>query len=107
MLRVSIMTATSQNTKTTKITTIKLDESTKSRLQALANARERTPHWLILKAISEYVEREEKQETFRLSAIAIYEHYCETGLHVTHAEADAWLAKLEAGEDSEPPVCHD
>ncbi len=97
------MAVTSQ---TTKPTTIKLDELTKSRLQSLANARERTPHWIILKAISEYIEREEKQEAFRLNAIVAHEHYCETGLHLTHEEADAWLTKLESGEDSEPPPCH-
>lgn len=30
----------------------------------------------------------------------------ETGLHVTHAQADAWLAQLAAGVDQEPPECH-
>jgi hypothetical protein len=25
---------------------------------------------------------------------------------VTAEEADAWLAKLEAGEDAKPPECH-
>jgi predicted transcriptional regulator len=28
------------------------------------------------------------------------------GLHVTSEEADDWLAKLEAGQDAEPPECH-
>lgn len=32
--------------------------------------------------------------------------YQVTGLHVTVEEADAWLAKLEAGQDIEPPECH-
>ena len=27
-------------------------------------------------------------------------------VHVTAEEADAWLAKLEAGEDADPPSCH-
>jgi hypothetical protein len=29
-----------------------------------------------------------------------------TGLHVTAGEADAWLARLEDGEDVETPECH-
>jgi hypothetical protein len=28
------------------------------------------------------------------------------GLHVTAVEADAWLARLEAGENAEAPECH-
>ena len=32
--------------------------------------------------------------------------YQATGLHITMEEADAWLAKLEAGQDVEPPECH-
>jgi hypothetical protein len=29
-----------------------------------------------------------------------------TGLHVTAEEADAWLAKLEAGKRAGIPKCH-
>jgi len=35
-----------------------------------------------------------------------WEAYQQTGLHLTGEEADAWLAKLEAGEDVEIPSCH-
>jgi len=38
--------------------------------------------------------------------IRAWDTYQETGLHVTHAEADAWLAKLAASDDREPPECH-
>ena len=40
------------------------------------------------------------------AAIAAWDAYKATGLHVTHVEADAWLAQLEAGNEVEPPVCH-
>lgn len=40
-------------------------------------------------------------------AIRAWEAYLDSGQHVTHAEADAWLAQLEAGNDIEPPECHD
>ncbi len=43
----------------------------------------------------------------QFDAIRAWEAYQASGLHVTHAEADAWLAQLEAGNDIEPPVCHD
>ncbi|MBC7162511.1 MAG: transcriptional regulator [Immundisolibacter sp.] len=57
-------------------------------------------------AISQYVEREEKREAFRQDGINAWNEYQITGLHVTVEEADAWLAKLEAGQDIEPPECH-
>lgn len=87
-------------------TTIKIDTDTKERMKRLAEARHRTSHWMILEAIRQYVEREEKREAFRQDGIRAWNEYQATGLHVTLAEADAWLAKLEAGEDVEPPACH-
>ncbi len=87
-------------------TTIKIDQDTKERVKRLAEARHRTPHWLILDAVRQYVDREEKRETFRQDGIRAWNAYRETGLHVTQAEADAWLVKLEEGQDATPPECH-
>lgn len=44
---------------------IKIDEDTKARMKRLADARHRTPHWLMREAIAQYVDREEKREAFR------------------------------------------
>lgn len=88
-------------------TSLKLDVEIKERVQRLASARRRSPHWLMREAIEEYVEREEKREQLRHDALAAWSHYQATGLHVTSEEADAWLAKLEAGKDAAPPRCHD
>lgn len=85
---------------------IKIDEDTKARLKHLADARHRTPHWLMREAIAQYVEREEKREAFRQDTLKAWEDYRTTGLHVTADEADAWLAQLEQGNDIEPPPCH-
>ena len=49
---------------------------------------------------------EEKREKFRQEGIRAWNAYRETGLHVTQAEADAWLTKLEEWQDAEPPECH-
>jgi predicted transcriptional regulator len=86
-------------------TSLKLDAKIKQRVRRLASARRRSPHWLMREAIEEYVEREEKRERFRQDALAAWDHYQITGLHVTADEADAWLAKLEAGKNSAPPKC--
>lgn len=87
-------------------TTIKIDQTTKERMQRLAEARHRSSHWMILEAIRQYVDREEKREVFRQDGIKAWNEYRATGLHLTLEEADAWLAKLEAGEDVKPPECH-
>ncbi|HLM79810.1 MAG TPA: CopG family ribbon-helix-helix protein [Terriglobales bacterium] len=87
-------------------TSLKLDGEIKERIQRLASVRRRSPHWVMREAIEQYVEREEKREKFRQDALAAWTHYQTTGLHVTAEEADAWLAKLEAGKDAAPPKCH-
>jgi len=46
------------------------------------------------------------REAFRQDGTRAWEAYQATGLLVTHVEADAWLEKLEAGNDVEPPKCH-
>jgi predicted transcriptional regulator len=88
-------------------TSLKLDPETKARLLKLAHARRRSSHWLMREAIEQYVEREERREQFRQDALAAWAEYQATGLHVSAEEADAWLARLEAGEDAEPPECHE
>ncbi|MBN8507472.1 MAG: ribbon-helix-helix protein, CopG family [Burkholderiales bacterium] len=85
---------------------IKIDAETKERVKRLADARQRSPHWLMREAIRQYVEREEKREAFRQNALQAWQDFQARGLHVSQKEADAWLARLEAGKDAEPPECH-
>ena len=87
-------------------TSVKLDSDIKDRVRRLAAARQRSAHWLMREAIEQYVQREEQREQMRQDALAAWKEYQATGLHVTAEEADAWLAKLEAGEDVDPPTCH-
>lgn len=88
-------------------TSLKLDAEIKARVQKLATARRRSSHWLMREAIEQYVEREERREELRRDALAAWTDYQATGQHVTAEEADSWLARLEAGEDVEPPSSHD
>ena len=90
----------------TRPVAIKIDADTMERVKRLADARQRSPHWLMREAIRQYVEREEKREAFRQSAVQAWNDFRADGLHATQREADAWLAKLEAGKDAEPPECH-
>ncbi|MBK5971313.1 MULTISPECIES: CopG family ribbon-helix-helix protein [Thiorhodovibrio] len=85
---------------------IKIDEDIKARLKRLAEARQRTSHWLMREAITQYVDREERRESFRQDSLQAWEAFRSTGLHVTAEEADGWLTTLEQGDDVEPPECH-
>lgn len=91
---------------TTSTTSLKLSPEIKDRVQRLAAARRRSAHWVMREAVEQYVEREEKRQQFHQDALAAWADYQATGLHVTAAEADRWLAKLGAGEEAAPPECH-
>lgn len=85
---------------------VKLDQDIRDRIKRLAEARHRSTHWMMREAIGQYIEREEKREAFRQDGMRAWNDYQMTGLHVTLEEADEWLAKLETGQDVEPPECH-
>lgn len=87
-------------------TSVKLDSNLKARIQKLASARRRTSHWIMREAVEQYVEREEKREQLHQDALAAWNHYQTTGLHVPADEADAWLEKLEKGGNAPAPECH-
>ena len=84
---------------------VKLDRDLSDRLKRLAEARQRTSHWLMKQAVLEYVDREEKRESFRQEALKAWSAYQADGLYVAFEEADAWLARLEGGDDAPLPLC--
>ena len=88
-------------------TSLKLESNLKERLQRLASVRRRSAHWLMREAIEQYIEREEARERLKEDALAAWAGFERDGKHVTASEADAWLGRLEAGEDASPPVPHE
>jgi predicted transcriptional regulator len=86
--------------------TVKLDPSDRDRIALLAAMKKRTPHYLMKEAILEYVRREEARQNFIKAAEASFEHYKETGLHITLEEFSAWVD--EAQQNANPPAraCH-
>lgn len=85
---------------------VKLDPELESRIQHLAELRQRSPHWIMREAIQQYVDREEKREAFRRDALNAWEAYQETGLHVTGDEAIAWLETWGEENEKPAPACH-
>jgi predicted transcriptional regulator len=90
----------------TRPVAVKLDQVIRDRLKRLADAKDRSTHWMLREAVTQFVEREEKREAFRQAGLQAWDEYQATGQHVTHDEADAWLAKLEAGGEAAVPECH-
>jgi predicted transcriptional regulator len=91
---------------TAPMTGLRLDAATKSRLQRLAAARHHPAHRLMREAIEQYLDREEAREGFRRDALDARAEYQAAGQYVMAAEADAWLARPEVGENAEPPPPH-
>lgn len=87
-------------------TNLELDAATQARLRRLAVTRNLPADRLMKQAVDEYLDREEGRARFQQDAFAAWLEFQATNLHVTADEADAWLARLEAGEDAEPPQPH-
>ncbi|NVN56363.1 ribbon-helix-helix protein, CopG family [bacterium Scap17] len=87
-------------------TSIKLDDDLKGRIQHLSDIRRRSAHWLMREAIEQYVEREERRESFRRDTIKAWEDYQATGLHATAGEVEKWLASWGTDDEVLVPTCH-
>lgn len=90
----------------TRPVAIKLDQDMRDRLKRLVAAKGRSTHWILRRAISQFVELEESREVFRAAVLQAWHQYQGTGLHVTRDDADAWLARLQAGEQVPVPEGH-
>jgi predicted transcriptional regulator len=88
-------------------TSIKIDDSLKSRIQRLASTRRRSPHWIMREAIEQYVEREEAREGFKQEALASWAAFQETGRHLTGEEVRTWLNSWGTEEEKAAPECHE
>ena len=76
--------------------TLRISEDIKARLAAAAQDDDRTPHYIAVKAVEEYL----KQDEIRRREIAITEerlrNYELTGKSVSMDEAKAYIASLRA-----------
>ena len=86
--------------------TIKLDPSDRERIASLAVAMKRTPHYLMKEAILDYIRREEAAQNFINAAEASYDHYKQTGLHITLDQFGRWVDELQENPNTPIPECH-
>lgn len=99
-------TTSAEKSRSAGSVTIKLDGADRDRIASLAAARKRTPHYLMKEAILEYVRKEEARQRFIKAAEASFEHYKETGLHITLDEISAWADDVQNSPTAPVPACH-
>lgn len=85
---------------------VRLPADLRVRLGNLAAARQRSTSSLLVQAVMNFVEREEKREALRQECIAAHEEFLQTGLHLTGEEVDVWVDQLLQGNVTDMPQCH-
>ena len=82
---------------------VKLTPETKAKLLHLSKMKDRSPHWLMNKAITEYVEIEDHIEKDRQETLRIWDEI-ERGETVEHEKVLNWLRTWgnEKEEDIKP-----
>ena len=63
-------------------------------------------YYLTGEAMREYIERETARISFKRETEQAWEHYQQTGLHVTEAEMNAWMDSMYTDNEKSLPVCH-
>ena len=82
---------------------IKLDDKTRERLKALAEKRNRSPHWLMRTAIEQFLDSEEQYEQEKSEDMSRWEQYALTGKYVEHNKVEHWLNDLAHGKKTKWP----
>ena len=78
---------------------VKVDEQLHARLKMVAQLKDRSTHWVIKRAIEQYLEQEEALARDRAEDRERWERYVLTGEAVPNAAATAWLDDLAAGRN--------
>lgn len=91
---------------TSSTVSVKLDQSDRERLSAIALSKKRTAHYLMKEAIQQYIQREEIRLNFIQAGEQSAKHMDETGLHITAREVDNWVESLKVDPAAKLAECH-
>ncbi len=86
---------------------VKLDPEIRARLLRLAEAKRRSPHWLMKEAISKYVEKEEEAEKLRLETLDRWETFKTNGEYVSNEAVLTWLDTWGHEGETKRPECEE
>ncbi len=87
-------------------TSIKIDTETQQHIQNIADRKHRSPHWIMLEAIRDYIKRDEVKEQFSQEALASWKSYKQTGQYLTVQEVQNWLSTWGTDDETIAPKCH-
>ena len=73
---------------------VKLEDEIKERIQHLGELKDRSSHWLMKRAILEYLEKEEQFEQEKLEDKQRWEAFVQTGEAIKHNDMKDWLKSL-------------
>lgn len=73
---------------------VKLDTKIRDRLKVLGEQKERSPHWLMTRAIQEYLDREEACELEKQEDLQRWQQYVDTGEYISHDKMKDKLTSL-------------
>ena len=73
---------------------LKLDDETRARLGALAKVKDRSSHWLMKRAVMDYLDREERYESEKQEDLARWREYEQTGVYVSDDDMNQWFDEL-------------
>ena len=73
---------------------VKLEDDIRERLHSLGAAKERSTHWLMKRAILEYLEKEERFQQELLEDTERWENYVLSGETVPQDDMKNWLNSL-------------
>lgn len=77
---------------------LKMDKRTKQRLKALGEARDRSVHYLAVRAIQRYLDEEEEYERQKKEDMERWEEYLQTGNAIPNERVLEWLGQLAKGQ---------
>ncbi len=78
---------------------IKLDIEIRERLNKLGRIKDRSSHWLMKKAVAEYLDREERYEREKDEDAARWRQYEDTGEFLSNDAMSNWLDGLATKAD--------
>ena len=73
---------------------VKLEDDIRERIQALGQTKDRSTHWLMKRAIVEYLEKEERYEAELREDRERWDNYMLTGEAIAHDDMKDWLNTL-------------
>ena len=85
---------------------LRIEPNIRDRAEHAAELQNRSVAAVVRDALAQYLERYEAEQREIREAVAAWDEYQQTGLHVTADETTAWLRSWGTENEIEPPQCH-